>query len=252
MDLGLTGKRAIVTGGTRGIGRAIAQLLIEEGATVSICARSADSVATAIAELGPNASGDAVDVSDRNAYVDWINRTVEQHGGLDIFIGNVALMGGGDAEELWRTSFEVDLMHCVRGCTAALPALADSDAGAIVLISSVSSVMTQLSDEERAYGSLKAALTSFGGQLAQAVADQGIRVNTVAPGPVFFPGGIWDEIQQSDPATHEHVRQLTALGRLATPEEIARTVVFLASPASSYTTGATFRVDGGIVKTVQP
>lgn len=251
MDLGLQGAKAIVTGGTRGIGLATARLLIDEGATVATCARSADGVATAVAELGDAAWGEAVDVADADSYADWIGRAIDHMGGLDVFIGNVAFTPDADAEARWKAAYDVDLMHCVRGCDAAMPALADSNQGAVVLVSSVSSVMAELPPEELAYGAMKAALVSYGAQLAQTAAADGVRVNTVSPGPVFFEGGVWDEIRQGDPELYEYALGLPALGRMGDPDEIARTIAFLASPASSFTTGSNIRVDGGTLKHAQ-
>lgn len=251
MDLGLDGTRAIVTGGTRGIGLATARTLIAEGASVAICARSADGVAASVDELGESAWGEAVDVADADAYAAWISRAIDHLGGLDIFVGNVAFTPDADEETRWRAAYDIDLMHCVRGCNASLPALGESGRGAIVLVSSVSGVMSELPPEELAYGAMKAALVSYGAQLAQSAASHGVRVNTVSPGPVFFDGGVWDEIRRADPDLYEHALGLPALGRMAEPDEIARTIVFLASPASSFTTGANVRVDGGTLKTAQ-
>ncbi|MDG2263116.1 MAG: SDR family NAD(P)-dependent oxidoreductase, partial [Actinomycetota bacterium] len=221
MNLGLDGVRAIVTGGTRGIGFAIAKALIDEGGSVAICARSADGVASAVDQLGAHASGTAVDVADADAYEVWMNEAIEHLGGVDVFIGNIAFTPDADAETRWKAAFDVDLMHCVRGCEAAMPALIESDRGSIVLISSVSNVMAELPAEEQAYGAMKAAMISYAAQLAQSAAADGVRVNTVSPGPVFFEGGVWDEIKQAEPEFYEFAEGLPALGRMGTPEEIA-------------------------------
>ncbi len=249
MDLGLAGKRAIVTGATRGIGLAIARQLVAEGASVAICSRSQEAVDAAVTELGSSAWGEACDVGQDESYRAWLTRAIDRLGGLDVFVGNVALSPGGDTEAQWRAAFEIDLMHCVRGAGQVMPALSDSGAGSIVFVSSTSNVMTQIPPEEAAYGAMKAAMVSLTGQLAEAGGPEGVRVNCVSPGPVYFEGGIWDEIKAEDPDMFGFVEGLPALGRMGTPEEIARTVAFLASPAASFTTGANVRVDGGIVKT---
>lgn len=252
MDLGLAGKRAIVTGGSRGIGRAIAQTLLDEGASVAICARGADGVAAAVEEMGDGAWGSACDVSNPDEYAGWIADATQQLGGLDIFIANVAAFGNAtDQEARFRSTFEIDFMHGVRGCSAAMPSLAQSDAGSIVLVASIATIMADLPIEDVSYGAMKAAMVTYGSTLAQSAAADGVRVNMVSPGPIVFDGGVWGDVRESDPDTYAYVEGLTAMGRMGTPEEVAATVAFLASPASSFTTGANVRIDGGVVKTVQ-
>ena len=239
-------KRAI-TGGSRGIGLAIAKTLIDEGATVAVCARSADGVASAVAELGEAAWGEPVDVADPSAYATFLRSAIDHLGGLDIFIGNVAFTPDADAEARWKAAFDIDLMHCVRGCDTTMHALIESDAGAIVLISSVSNVMVELPPEEQAYGAMKAALVSL--RLAQSAAADGVRANVVSPGPVFFEGGVWDQIKSADPEFFDFSRPSCARAhgharggspRRGLPRE----------PGVGFTTGANLRADGGTLKTV--
>jgi NAD(P)-dependent dehydrogenase (short-subunit alcohol dehydrogenase family) len=250
MDLDLRGKRALVTGASRGIGFATAKLLVSHGAAVSICARGAAGLDQAVAELSRSgtAIGATLDVGDRDALVSWVNAANEQLGGLDIVIANASALAEGTTEDDWRNSFEVDLMHSVHMAEASLPMLIETH-GSIVLVSSASAVMTD--HEETAYGALKAALVSYGAQLAQAVGKHGVRVNSVLPGAIHFPGGVWDKVKQEDPQTFGSVRDMHVLGRMGTAEEVANATVFLASPAASFITGVGLRVDGGLLKTVQ-
>ena len=173
MDLGLKGKKAIVTGGTRGIGRAIADLLCEEGCDVGICARDAAQVEEAVAAFkakGVNAVGSAVDVADGARLVEFIRSSAEALGGLDIFISNVSAMGTSNSESAWQKSLEVDVLGTVRGCEAALPYLEQSGAGAIVVIGSVSSVEVGGQGPRQAYSGVKAAVLPYIKALARDVA----------------------------------------------------------------------------------
>jgi len=248
MDLGLAGKKALITGATRGIGRAIADTLAAEGVDVAICARNATEVreaTEALAGHGVHTSGKAIDVADAAAYTSWVISAAEELGGLDIFVHNVSALAEGEDEDTWLRMYEIDLMGGVRGFRAALPYLRRSSAASVVLIASISAAISESSAGMHAYGALKAALVSLGGQLGQAYGAEGIRVNVVSPGSIDFPGGYWDQVKQQDPATYDAVRATTPFGRMGTPEEVGRTVAFLASPAASWINGVNLRVDGG-------
>jgi NAD(P)-dependent dehydrogenase (short-subunit alcohol dehydrogenase family) len=252
MDLGLKGKRAIVTGASRGIGRAIAVALAREGASVAICARGQAGLDEAVASLGASgaqAFGDGVDAREPDALSSWVGSAAERLGGLDILISNISTRVDPRGPNWWQETFEVDFHQHVRAFDAALPALKAGEAPAAIFVSSIASVLTQLPPNEIAYGAMKAALTSFGCQMATVHGPSGVRVNLVAPGPIFFEGGVWDMIRQKQPDLYERASRLSALGRMGTPEEVANAVAFLASPAASYITGVNLRIDGGVIRT---
>jgi NAD(P)-dependent dehydrogenase (short-subunit alcohol dehydrogenase family) len=253
MDLQLRGRKAIVTGATKGIGLAIARLLAAEGVDLAICARTAADVRSTVQELagkGIKAYGDAVDVQDREAYTAWIGSACERLGGLDIFVSNTTGTPGVPGEAGWKATFEIDLMGAVRGVETSLPYLRKSSAGAVVLIGSISGVISKVIPAPGAfsYGAGKAALIAYGAMLSKQVAKEGIRVNTVSPGPIYFEGGPWDRIRQKAPAVLADAEAHCVIGRLGRPEDIAAAVAFLASPVSGFTVGQNLHVDGGYME----
>jgi 3-oxoacyl-[acyl-carrier protein] reductase len=252
MDLGLKGLNAIVTGGSKGIGRRCADIFAAEGANVAICARNAAEVEETVASLkaqGVNAFGRPVDVADKAALEAWVADSAAALGGIDILVANVSALAVDDSEEAWRKEFEVDMLHTVRSVNAAMPWLERSKHPSITVISSVSG--REIDFTGPAYGAFKAALIHYAQGLAYKLAGKMIRVNSVSPGNTYFEGGIWQHIEKNIPDLFKTALDLNPTGRMATAEEVARGVAFLASPASSFTTGTNLVIDGALTKGVQ-
>ena len=247
MDLSLDGKRAIVTGGSRGIGRAIVEQLANEGCSVAFCARGSEGVSQTTAALqrpGADVVGTAVDVADADAYRRWLSDAEVGLGGLDILICN-ATGYARPGEEGFRNTLEIDLLGLVRAVEATLPALEASGAGSVVALSSSTALDIYLPGAE-AYGALKAAVIHCASALARAHGSKGVRCNTVAPGPIEFEGNVWRRRHDAHDPVYEAMTAGSPFGRLGTADEVARAVVFLASPAASWITGANLVVDGGL------
>jgi len=252
MDLGLTGLRAIVTGGTKGIGRAIVETLAREGADVAFCARNAEEVAaceTSIRHIGVRAFGTALDVGDGAALSTWVTAAADKLGGIDIAIANVSALAIPPTEENWKRGFEIDLMGCVRLVEAAKPYLEKSKAASIVSISSVSG--REIDFAAGPYGAFKAALIHYTQGLAFQLAGIPIRANSVSPGNTYFEGGVWHQIEHGNPELYKTALGLNPTGRMATAQEVANATVFLASPAASFVTGTNLVVDGALTRGVQ-
>ncbi len=252
MDLGLQGKRVIVTGGTKGIGRAIAETFADEGADVAICARNGEEVAKAVDALaarGVRATGRAVDVGDGPALKAWVADVATEFGGIDKLVANVSALAIGPEEENWNQSFQVDIMGAVRLVEAAMDDLLASDAASIVTISSVSG--REIDFASGPYGAFKAALVHYTQGLAYHLAGQGVRANSVSPGNTYFPGGVWNQIETGNPGLFEAALALNPTGRMGTPQEMADAAVFLSSDRASFITGTNLVVDGALTKGVQ-
>ena len=221
MDLDLRGKSAIVTGGTRGIGRAIAEQLAAEGCNVALCARHQAAIDETVAALG----------------------------GLDIFVANVSALAQGMDENAWRRGFEIDVMGTVFGIEAALPVIERSQSGSIVVVGSTA--MAEIYGPNRSYAAVKATLVPYVKGLARNLAAKNVRANMVSPGNVYFKGGVWNVLEQNNPAVFQTMRARNPMGRMGTPAEVADAVVFLASPRASFITGTNLIVDGALTQRVQ-
>jgi len=251
MDLQLNGTRVLVTGGSRGIGRAIVEAFLDEGATVGFCARNADEVAAtqqALQDRG-HVQGSTVDVGDADALTTWVEESAGGFGGLDVVVANVSALAIPDTEENWQASLNVDLMHTVRLVRAAMPHLERSPAPCIIAISSVSGRESDFASGP--YGTAKTAIVGYINGLALQLAEKGIRANTVSPGNTYFEGGVWANIESANPDLFETAVGLNPTGHMGTPEEIAGPVVFLASPKARRISGTNLVVDGALTRGIQ-
>lgn len=252
MDLQLGGLTALVTGGTKGIGRAIVDSFAAEGANVAFCARDAAEITRTEEALAGSAGrilGNAMDMGDADAVTAWVADAASTFGGIDMVVSNVSALAIPDTDENWEASLRVDLMGTVRLVKAALPHLLQSNAASIIAISSVSG--REVDFASGPYGTVKSALIAYVAGLAFQLADQGIRANTVSPGNTFHDGGVWQSIEQGNPDLFNMAMGLNPTHRMGTPQEVADTVVFVSSPRSSRTTGANILVDGGLSRGIQ-
>ncbi|WP_068071658.1 SDR family NAD(P)-dependent oxidoreductase [Novosphingobium lentum] len=251
MDLGLKGKKVILTGGSRGIGRAALEIFAAEGCDIAFFSRNqeqVDETVKALSAQGGKVIGEALDISDLDAYAAWLKSAADRLGGCDIFVPGASSSGSGATGD-WDICFNVDVKGTVIGCETLEPYLEKSGAGAIVFMSSTAGVETFIVPQ--AFNALKGTLLVYAKQLGQALGPKGIRVNAVSPGPIAFPGGNWEAIKGAAPELYDATEAQFALGRWGGPDEVAKTIVFLASPASSYTTGTNVVIDGGYTKRVQ-
>ena len=243
----MIGRKVVVCGGSRGIGRSIATAFAKAGASVSICARGAGALEATKAELQAAGRGTmhaaACDLSDAKAIAAFVPAAAAALGGIDVLINNASGFGMGDSEDGWAASLSVDVLATVRASQAALPFLLKGNGPAIVNITSISGFRPSV--RTAAYGAAKATVMHYTTSQAAALARQGVRVNSVAPGSIEFPGGTWEERKTSNPALYAGILKSIPFGRLGYPEEIADVVLFLASPQARWVTGQVIAVDGG-------
>ena len=246
MAFDFQGKRVVVCGGSRGIGRSIALGFATAGAAVSICARGADALAATraeLAKLGPATHAATCDLADGPAVGRYVAEAAEALGGIDILVNNASGFGMADDESGWGASVAVDLMATVRASHGAIPHIERRGGGSIVNISSISGYRP--SPRSPAYAAVKAALFNYTTTQAAVLARKGIRVNCVAPGSIEFPGGTWEKRKSDNPKLYNRILESIPFGRLGYPEEVANVVLFLASPLANWVTGQTITVDGG-------
>lgn len=253
MDLQLQGRRALVTGASRGIGRAIAETLAEEGCALALCARGSEALEKTAAQLrerGAQVYADAVDVTDPEALTAFVDRSAQELDGLDIVVSNVSA-GASKAGDQWQKSLDGDLVPLVRLIEAAVPHLEQQGGGAIVSIGTTNAFDTVRPASANAYSAIKAAVIHHASAQAHVLARKGIRVNTVSPGPIEFPGGDWEKIREGRREVYDEVLAKIPVGRYGRPEDVAAAVAYLVSPRAGFTNGVNLVVDGGIVTRVQ-
>lgn len=246
MNISLSGKKVVVAGASRGIGRSIALAFAAAGAGVSICARGAERLRETERELtayGGGTHSAPCDLGDAAQVQSYIADAGAALGGIDILVNNASGFGRSDDEEGWRTSIDVDLLASVRASHAALPFLERAGGAAIVHVSSISGL--RASARTPPYGAVKAALIQYTMSQGRTLAAKGIRVNAVAPGSIEFPGGVWDVAKTQNRPLYDSMLASIPSGRMGRPEEVASVVLFLASDLASWVTGHTVVVDGG-------
>ena len=253
MELGLEGARAVISGGSQGIGLAVAEHLVKEGASVCIAARRKDILDASVEALSKHgtAYGYVCDVSDYDATVQWMKDAAQEMGGIDIVVHNATGSGQPDGgPDSWRKNFEIDVLGMVGMSEGALPFLEQSERAVMVQIASITGVEHHDVPISPSYGAMKAASIRHMAQRAQQWGPKGIRCNTVAPGPIYIEGGAWNNIKDNATALYERDRDWHPTKRMGTAEEVARVVTFLASPAASWVNGTTVRVDGAFTRGV--
>lgn len=254
MDYELRGRKVIITGASRGIGRAIAQLFAESGADLAIAARDSGGIQQTQRELqnmNVNVYAESLDVADSEALRSWVRNAHEALGGIDTVVANPSAFGVGNSEDDWQQGYQVDLMGTVHCVESALPYLVDAARnGDDAVIITMSSVLGAVTDSDTAYGAYKAAIINYTKGLARRLAGQAIRANSISPGTIYCENGFWENVRQNMPAMYESFLNRNPLGRMGTPQEVANVAAFLASPAATFVTGTNIVVDGAFTEKV--
>ncbi len=245
MDLGLKGKNAVVTGGSRGIGKSIASILADEGVNVAICARGEEALRATEKELGEKGVkvyAAPVDIGDAEKLDAFLEDVRKNLGSVDILVNNVSALSLGEEYSDWETSVNIDILGSVRATQKVIPWMTEAGSGNILFISSVSGLE---SGSPSSYAAAKAALISYSKTLAVQLAPKHIRVNTIAPGSVEFSGGLWEQTKEHNRSFYDMMLGTIPSGRMGTPDEIGNVAAFLVSPRASWVTGTCLSVDGG-------
>jgi 3-oxoacyl-[acyl-carrier protein] reductase len=245
MDLGLTGKNAIITGASKGIGKSIALSLAEEGVNVAICARGEESLRAAEKEIiqkGVKVYAQSCDIGDPEKLDAFLDTVKGKFGSIDILVNNVSALSLGEEYNDWEASVNIDILASVRATRKVIPWMIESGNGSILFISSISGLE---SGSPPAYAASKAALISYSKTLSVQLAPKHIRVNTIAPGSVEFSGGLWEMAKKHDRPFYDMVLNSIPSGRMGKPDEIGKVAAFLVSPCASWVTGTCLSVDGG-------
>jgi len=248
MDLGLSGLKVILGGATRGISKEAAKLFAAEGASLGLFSRNGDALDDLKAELGGTVETQEFVLEDREGYKAMLTGLADRLGGCDIFIHSISSSGAQGTMD-WDETYRLDMLGAVDGCEALEPYLEKSSAGSIILMSTTAAFETFLAPQ--AFNAIKAAVITYGKQLSQAWAPKGIRINMVSPGPISYPGGNWEGAKALMPDLYNGIVSQIPMGRMGSPEEVAKTIAFLASPAAGYITGSNIVIDGGFTKRVQ-